>query len=78
MWGFSGGVYPIRHTVAGEAESAESSQCQNREGGDTRKGAVHLEDTFRGTRSRELEHEYQPPFVETEFATSRSGGSEGV
>lgn len=41
------------------------------------KGAVRLDGAFSVTRLRELEHEDKPPFIETEFATSRCCGDGG-
>ena len=56
----------------------QSGQRQNREGAETTKGVVRFGDTFSVARSREPKHECQPPFVETEFSTSRCGGAKGI
>ncbi len=64
--------YPVHQGAGGVTEGVELIGARTGRG-DTQKGAVRLDDAFSVTRSRELEHEYQPPFIETEFATSRCG-----
>ncbi len=68
-----GFVYPVHHATTGEVESAKVVGARTGRKQHTTKGAVRLDDAFSVPRSREVEHEDEPSFIETEFATSRCG-----